>query len=374
MAKREIESIVERILAEVVPGFVAQPLHLGPQPSGCDLVARVGDRQIMVAVKAVSLSVVEDVLARLSMGALEVGRMAEGQNAVPMVAVMVPALGRKVVHAAVDFMARHMPHVGWAVLDRAGNARVAVPKLGIDLDRRIARVASMKPGRSSVRLFSDLNRWLLKVLLLKDAPVGLWGGPRQPILSGHDLGQVASVSAEMVRRFMNAFEKRDFLRQTAKGLHIVRRSALLDLWRGDDALDVHPGMPVRRVMGAPGSLAELSEMAGFSDSVVVAGFEACRLLGVLHTMVSMPVEVHAIAPVAQILERFELEQCASPNAEFWLLPSSHLKSIQRGSVQREGLQVVDAFQAAFDVLRHPARGHEQSDYVLREVLGLEGVD
>lgn len=366
----EIDSIVARVLEDAIPGFALQAGQV-LEDAYPGIRAKVDQRRIFVKVKAVTLAVVEDVLARLSMGALEARLHVAGQGAVPMVAVVVPSLGRKVDRAAGEFMALHAPDVGWAVLDPSGNARIVVPALRLDVDRRVARVETSQPGRSSVRLFSDLNRWLLKVLLLADAPADLWGGPRQSILSRRELGLSADVSPEMVRRFANAFEKQDLLRQTPQGLRVIRRAALLDLWRSDEALDVSSGVPVRRLMGGPGAPQDLSEVEGFSDSVVVAGFEACRLLGVLHAMVPLPIEAHAVVPIARILERFDLERCAPSGAAFWLLPSRHPKSILRGSVCRDGLRVADGLQAAFDVLRHPARGHEQSEYLLKEVLRLE---
>jgi hypothetical protein len=371
MPRGDINEVVERTLTEVIEGFAARPTQRSRADGQPDIIGRVGERDLVLDVKAVSLSVIEDVLARLSMGALQVRRYA-ANGAIPMVAVVLPSVGKKVEAAAAAFMAEHAPDVGWALIDREGNARVVVPALRVDLERRTARVLPALPKRASIRLFSDLNRWLLKVLLLADAPAELWIGPRQSVLSGRDLSQAADVSPEMVRRFMNAFEEQDFLRKTPKGLRIVRKSILLDLWRADDALDVRTGVHVRTMMGGAGALQELAGLHGFADAVVVAGFEACRMQGLLHAATAGTVEVHAIDPVADIVERFDLEECTPADADLVLLPSRHPKSVQRGALRRDGLWVADAFQAALDVLRHPARGQEQSDYLLEEVLRLEG--
>ena len=367
----ESEYLVEKTLTGLMEGFVPQPV--GPSPLlRPDFRARIGDRDVIIKVKAASLSVVEDVLARFSLGALQARCSAAAFGALPMVAVVVPALGKKVERAVVAFMAEHAPDVGWALVDRAGNARVVVTALGLDLERRFARVDKSQPGRVSVRLFSDLNRWLLKVLLLAEVSDKLWGGPRWPILSGHDLGQAAGVSPEMVRRFLNAFEQQDLLRQTPQGLHLVRRSALLDLWRADEALDVRPGIPVRQVVGSGSAPAQDQLGSSFGDTTAIAGFEACRLLGVLHATVPRPTEAHALVPIGEIMERFGFEECTSYDAEMRLIPTRYPKSIQRGAVRHGGMLVVDAFQASLDVLRHPARGQEQSEYLLKEVLRLEG--
>ena len=65
---------------------------------------------------------------------------------------------------------------------------------------------------------------------------------------------------------------------------------------------------------------------------------------------------------------------APTDVDLWLLPTRYSRSIRGGKVLRDGLPVADAFQAALDVLRHPGRGQEQSEYLLKEVLHLEGGD
>lgn len=372
MNRQAMEASVERILADAIPGFRSRVRERSIAGGRVDLVADVQGRHVVVEAKSVLNSVVEDVIAKLSMGALQARRLADELDAVPLVAVIVPSLGPKTIGAAEEFMASHLPNAGWALLDPAGNARIRIPELSIDIDRPVARIERPQAGRSSVRLFSDLNRWLLKVLLLADAPAELWGGPRQPILSSRDLGRVAGVSPEMVRRFVGAFTEQDLLRQTPRGMRLVRRSALLDLWRADEALNARPAVPVRRLLAGSGSLPDLAGLAGFQECLVVAGFEACRLLGVLQAVVPARIEAHAVMAVPDVVRRLGLEECPPADADIWLLPTRYPRSIQGGKVMREGMPVVDAFQSALDVLRHPGRGHEQAEYLLRHVLRLDG--
>lgn len=374
MSRQAIEASVEQILRDVIPGFRSRVPEHSIVGGRVDLMADVQGRRVVVETKRVLIPVVEDVIAKLSMGALQARRLADEMDAVPLVAVLVPSLGPKTIGAAVEFMAAHLPDAGWALVDPAGNARVRIPELGIDIERPVARIARPQAGRSSVRLFSDLNRWLLKILLLADAPAELWGGPRQPILSSPDLSRVAGVSPEMVRRFVRAFGEQDLLRQTPRGMRLVRRSALLDLWRADEALNTRPAVPVRRMLAGSGSLTDLSGLADFQEWAVVAGFEACRLLGVLHAIVPPRIEVHVVLPIPEVIRRLGLEECAPADADLWLLPTRYSRSIRGGKVLRDGVPVVDAFQAALDVLRHPGRGQEQSEYLLKEVLHLEGGD
>ncbi len=269
-------------------------------------------------------------------------------------------------------MSSNVPDGGWAILDRAGNARIVIPEANIDIDHRMARVVPAQRGRRSVRLLSDLNRWMLKILLLAETPANLWPGPRSPILSPTDLHRVAGVSPEMAHRFVRAFEALDLLRRTPEGLRIARRSALLDLWRAEEVLDRRDGVPVRWMMGR---LSNLQDLAGRGKSgepdLVVAGFEACRMLGLLHAPIPAAREVHALVPVDAILLRYDLERCPPGDADLRLLPCRTVQSVLRGSLDHGGLRIVDAFQAALDVLHHPARGREQSDYLVTQVLHLE---
>jgi hypothetical protein len=371
MPNADLIDLVERTLADLVDGFAPAREHRWVAVSRPHVVGRVGGVELLVEVKTVASPVVDDVLARLALGVLQARRDVVG-SASPMVAVVVPSLGKKVETAASRFMAEHALEVGWALVDHLGNARVVVPSLRLDLEKRCARVATANPNRASVRLFSDLNRWLLKVLLLADAPDELWQGPRRPVLSASDLSQAAGVSPEMVRRFLNAFEEQDFLRRSPNGLRLVRRSALLELWRANEALDVRAGVAVQRMLRGSGAWQGLVATPGFADAVVVAGFEACRLLGILHAATPALPEVHAVLPISTIVNRFGLEECLPAEAELVLLPPRHPASVLRGRLRREGLWVADPLQAGLDVLRHPARGHEQSEYVLKEVLGLEG--
>lgn len=370
MQGAEFEASVADLLVNAIPDFqiagVRQPLA-----ALADLEGNIHGRRVVIAVKVVRTGVIDDVVGRLATAAIQVQHFASADD-IPLSVVLVPSVGRKAVAAVQDFMSLYMPGAAWALVDPAGNARVSIPALSIDIDRSVVRVERVQAGRSSVSLFSDLNRWLLKILLLVGAPGDLWGGPRQSVLSNPDLGRVAGVSPEMVRRFVTAFQDRDLLRQTPEGLRVVRRSALLELWRADEALTARPAIPVRRLVAGSGTLAELAGLPGFSDLAAVAGFEACRHLGLLHAIGPRQVEVYVTVPVSEAMRRFGLEKCSPSDADIWLLPTRRSRSVRGGRLIVEGIPVVDAFQAALDVLRHPGRGREQSDYIINEVLHLGG--
>jgi hypothetical protein len=374
--QQDVEKLTRTMLAEVVPGLVLEPASRrgprrprGPDPdAGPDLIGHLGARRVVVAIKTMTAVRVEDLRGHLAVAVLRLRRFAERPRAIPLVVVVAPAAGPKAWAAAETFMADNAPDVGWAIFDQLGSARIAVPAAGIDVRRRAGRDPGAKQGRQSVRLFSDLNSWMLKILLLPKAPDGLWGGPREVVHSPTELARVAGVSAEMAHRLVRTLEARDLLRRDRTGLHPVRIRALLDLWRTEMVLGGHPPLPVRWMMARPAKLE-----AGLQDDpgLVVAGFEACRQLGVLHAAAAAT-ELHVLEPFERVLGRRRLERCAPHEADLWLLRCATPTSVFRGSVAKRGLRVVDVLQAALDVAHHPDRGLEQFEYIVERVLRLGG--
>ncbi|MBI5490310.1 MAG: hypothetical protein HY905_23440 [Deltaproteobacteria bacterium] len=374
--QQDVEKLARTMLADVVPELVLEPSSgqgsrrtRGPDPdAGPDLIGRLGRQRVVVEIKTMTAVRVEDLRGHLAVAVLRLRRSADRPRAIPLVVVVAPAAGPKAWAAAEAFMADNAPDVGWAIFDRLGSARVAVPAAGIDVRRRAGRDPGAKRERQSVRLFSDLNCWMLKILLLPEAPDGLWGGPRQVVHSPTELGRVAGVSVEMAHRLARTLEARDLLRRDRIGLHPVRPRALLDLWRTEAALGGRPPVPVRWIMARPAKLG-----AGLQDDpgLVVAGFEACRQLGMLHAAAEAT-EMHVLEPFERVLGRRRLERCAPHEADLWLLRCATPTSVFRGSVVRRGLRVADVLQAALDVAHHPDRGPEQFEYIVERVLRLGG--
>ncbi len=264
------------------------------------------------------------------------------------------------------FMARYGHERGWALVDRDGDARVVIPQLGVDATLRQERVAAREPRLASTP-FSDLGLWMLKILLLRDAPAELWQGPRERPVHPTALARLAGVSVVLAHRFVMTLESQDFLRRRRDGLHVVRRDALLAALRQHEEGEFSRPVPVRRLGGLRLDVDDLASAGGHGD-LVVGGFEACRRLGVLHVLGELRVEIHTLVSVDAVLERHGLERCEAHAASLWLSPSRHRESIRRGMLDREGVQVVDGLQAALDVLHHPGRGQEQSDYLFERLF------
>ena len=107
---------------------------------------------------------------------------------------------------------------------------------------------------------------------------------------------------------------------------------------------------------------------------VIGGFEACRLLQVLHTRSpGLDVHVHGNQPIETLLETLGLEPCEQRDANVTLVVPTHPRSVMKNTVYVEdsGLWVVDVMQAALDCVKNRARGSEQAEYIVQEVLGID---
>jgi hypothetical protein len=353
---------VREVLRQAVPGWVDLPASDG----GAAIAGLASGLRANVAVMALSAGRIEDVLGRLALGVVMAGRAGAASRDVPVTAIVLPRLGRRIVAEAEQFMAGHGGDLGWVLADRGGDARVVIPRLGVDATLRPERARAGEPRLASTP-FSDLGRWMLKILLLRDAPTDLWDGPRELPLNPTALARVAGVSVPLAHRLVATLEAQDFLRRRRDGLHLVRRDALLSLMRQDEQAAHRRPVFVRRLGGGDIDLRVVAS-AGGGSGLVVAGFEACRRLGVMHVFGERPIEAHALGPIDALIEKLELERCVPLAASLHLLPARHPESIRRGALARDGVLVVDGLQAALDVLHHPSRGQEQADYLFERLF------
>jgi hypothetical protein len=88
---------------------------------------------------------------------------------------------------------------------------------------------------------------------------------------------------------------------------------------------------------------------------VVAGFAACRILGVQHA--SFKTTELYVRDIKRALDAWDLVACDARDAQFVLLRTTLVESVFRGASQVGPISVVDVLQAALDANRHAARGY-----------------
>lgn len=330
-----------------------------------DIVLERRDAPGLMVVERMSAVRIKDLLGRFALSIVQEGELFRREQRRPMVVIAAPRFGRRSVNEVERFFAKNAPDMEWGVVDEQGTLRIRAPSLGLDVTEFTISVPAEASSRYSQRLFSDLNRWMLKILMLRKAPL-LWGGPRDKPGTPTDLHRIAGVSLETAHRFVRTFEKHDYLRRTRNGLKLVRCEALLDAWVAAERLHPPKRNPVSRLITEE-PIMETAFVPSGGLSVGMGGFEACRRYGLLHTDVSV-IEVHVPGNWRTAMDDWRIEICDEDQADLFLLESPYPRSIAGGYVLHDGLPTVDLLQAALDVVHSPARGTEQAQLIVDHVL------
>jgi len=94
-----------------------------------------------------------------------------GKNAAPLAVVAAPKISQRAAGQVLKFAERYPPDAAAGVIDFEGLRLFRGPHLE-GLNAEAPRVSSLgsKSPRVSGHLFSDLNQWMLKVLLAPEVP------------------------------------------------------------------------------------------------------------------------------------------------------------------------------------------------------------
>ncbi|MDZ4819199.1 MAG: hypothetical protein SGJ20_09530 [Planctomycetota bacterium] len=361
----------KEILQEVFPdSTVAPSAEAGPLVGWPDFALKTSNSQIVVKVKATQSARLVDLEGRLASASLQVQRFAKEAGARPVIMIDLPKLGPKALVFALDYMAQNAPEIGWCLFDSSGAFRFEIPTLGISKSKkpRLEYKSRRSPARES--LFSDLNRWMLKILLMRDVPSNLWGGPKERVMSAKDLRTVAKVSTEKAYSFLRAFAEAGYVRETSDGIIVTRRAEMLQKWLNHELAFRTDSVAVRWIFGHAPDLTKILLQQDGPTQFAVTGFEACHLLGVLHTPVPRK-EVCIFGDVEIAIKAWHLQECEPRDADFLILKLPNPKSVLRGHVTANELPVVDVLEAALAVIGQLPRGAEQAQYIFTEVLHWE---
>ena len=280
-------------------------------------------------------------------------------------------IGRRALTQLERFIRGNTEVTNWIALDDRGTVRVMLPGCGIDVVKHGEDEANVSSNRQrNTRAFTDLNRWLLKVMLLVDAPGGMW--PDDSSLRTHAenplaLKDIGKVSQPKAYQFARTFRDLGLLEWDRQAFRILDRARLFERWREDERQLSGERLPVRSLFQPGQQLRSLTEQFNHTLEYAVGGFAACELHDVLHTTPRTPV-IHVFGEFHDYLHKADLESCSERDADAILLSMPYTESIKRGRVRIRETTVVDILQAALDTSRVPARGIEQSDYIVREVL------
>ncbi len=332
-----------------------------------DLLVRKGRHAYVVELKAASEGRSDRVIPLLSQAILQAQAYARGIKGVrPLAVVVVGDASESLFERVRRFSENYAPGLAVGVVSKSG-ARFF---LGDDLEElnAVPLLARNKQSYAQVsNLFSDINQWLLKVLLAPEIPERLLAAPRGKIRNASELAVAASVSAMSASRFVQLLRQESFLEESSSHFKLVRRAELFRRWQAASLRPLRE-MPMRFLI--PASLPERLHNLVSSHKACLGLFAAAEALKLGY--------VHGVPPYVYVRKLSDMDQQAwkelvppSPGESVHLVlrQAAAPQSVFRGAVLAGGVHVSDILQIWLDVSEHPSRGKEQANLIQQKVLG-----
>lgn len=333
-----------------------------PIPAGdAFLRASRGSESYAVEVQAASEGRSDRLLPLWALACLRARRIEGGGRRLAV--VVAPRVSATAAEQVLRFAEEYAPDMAVGIVDHAGLRRFRGPGLeALDVPEGAESRpdAAIPPVRGE--LFSDLNQWMLKVLLAPEVPESLLSAPRGRYRNAQQLADAAEVSPVSAYRLVRQLTEDGHLDRGGRHLRIVRREALFDAWRAA-AVRRTREMPMRFLFG--GDAARVAA----DDAACLGLFAAADALGLGF--------VHGVPPHV-LVPRLDGDVVAAlgnlvpagpgETPDLLLRQAAFPRSVFRGRVKVGDAWASDVVQVWLDVSGHPARGSEQADVIRRRVL------
>lgn len=333
-----------------------------------DLIVRKESLRYAVEHKSVTEGRPDRVLALLSKAILQASRYAAELNMRPLAVVLVGHASNSLMQKVEQFQHEYAPDVSVGLVSQSGGSLFIGSGLeGLNREQPRARGADklVRPRKAS-NLFSDLNQWMLKVLLAPELPECLLSAPRGEYATGSDLAGAAGVSAMSASRFVRRMQEEGFLDDSGTSLRLVRRHELFRRWQSA-ALRSSPELRMSFLIPAGGSR-QLHKVVSKLEGCMGL-FAAADLLGLGHVSGAVP-QVYVRRLVSPQGARWPGLVPSAPGEppQMILKQANAPESLFRGAVQVGDVLVADILQVWLDASAHPSRGAEQADFLRHGVL------
>jgi hypothetical protein len=361
------------------------------QNSAPNLIASRPGKKLIIEIKRASEGRRDRVIPLLSQAALEAAYYSRNfaGNPIPVAIVGANHISDSVSEEAKEFVRKRAPEVAVGLLDFEGLRSFAGHGLeDLSSERRPENNQSLPKLRARApQLFSDLNQWMLKILLAPRIPESYLSAPRRRYQGASQLAEAAGVSVMSAFRFVEQFSKEGFLDSGSDVLRVVRSKELMNRWLAASQRRVveislrwvlHKGKKALanalRSYESAGSFhsRDADKSEGYLSSprprLCLGLFEAAEALGIGF--------VHGVKPYLY-LERLSADVMrdlglsgngGEEQADIYIrIPGNH-ESIFRGAVRNDGVPVSDILQIWLDVAQHPSRGREEADVIWRKIL------
>ena len=381
-SERELRALLSDVFRRAGWNVVQEP-HRPDEAYRPDFV--VSKRGVVFAVdlKVASEARRDRLIPLFSQAVLEAAAVARhgSPSARPLAIVASSQIPESLVARLQQFAADYAPDIAFGIIDADGLRHFSDPALS-----ELNALPQPRRGRPPVlhrspNLFSDLNEWMLKVVLAPGIPDELLSAPRATYRNASELAKAANVSVMSAFRFVSQFREAHFLDSSDGRLRIVRVEDLMARWQAA-SLRVGREIPARWILrggddqlgGALRSHAQVDAARPQQRPVksrirfCLGLFAAADRLGLGFVQGPIPY-LYAERLDLDALRELGLSPCGpSDGADVRVRVPSKPQSLFRAAVQRDGVPVADVLQVWLDVQGHPARGHQQAEEIRRRVL------
>jgi hypothetical protein len=388
-SSRDKEAEVEGLVAEVFRGGgwkVSKEPNVGDGKP--DLIAEHAGKKYVIEIKRSSEGRKDRLIPLVSQAILqaqEAARPLPGRP-IPVAIVVANYIPDFVALQVKQFARRYAPDIAVGVMDLEGLRSFDGHGLErLNSERPRARHAISSANRvPSPQLFSDLNQWMLKVLLAPSIPEIYLSAPRGRYRGAAQLAKAAAVSVMSAFRFIEQFSKAGFLEEGHEGLRVVRIEELMNRWLAANQKSVSE-MGGRWVLrGKKNALWDAIRSYVWSGEkqhrhskhppivdrprACLALFAAAEALGLGFVQGVQPyLYIERIEP--GILEKLGFSAISvDVDPDVYVQVPRNDESVFRGVVLEDGVPVCDVLQVWLDVAQHPSRGREQADLIWRKIL------
>ncbi|MDA1307221.1 MAG: hypothetical protein O2917_08165 [Acidobacteria bacterium] len=363
------EQIVREAFAQAGHGVTLQAVG---DDAGVDLVTEHDGQRFLVEIKSLPEGRTDRLIPMLSQAVLQAqAHLARDKKAMPVAVVVTSRVSLRGANQALDFVRRYAPAVGAGVMDLTGFRRFSGAGLESLNSEPGSELQNPVIAARGVNLFSDLNQWLLKLLLarhltrpeLLGAPVAHYRNASE--LAAPDAGNVSVMSTF---RLIEALREEGFLHESSDVLQLVRVRELLERWqatyrRHARDLAVNWLLPSRNPNDVSNAVKQFGERA------CCGLFAAAHAHGFRH-VTGVPIHLYVDNVDGDALARMGVVPAQPHEAPDLILRIPQAKeTVFRAQVMvGRGYRACDILQVWLDVASYPARGQEQADVIYRKVI------
>ena len=373
--------IVRNLFREEGWKVLDQPCQAGGAP---DLLVSKHGRKLVLEIKRAAEGRKDRVIPLLSQAVLEAVHYSRSfpGHPIPVGIIGANRIPDSVAKEAIQFVRERAPEVAVGLVDLEGLRSFAGHGLeSLSSPRRPQdSIRTPKVGARAPQLFSDLNQWMLKVVLAPRIPDEYLSAPRGHYQGASQLAEAAGVSVMSAFRFVEEFSREGFLEAGAGPLRVVRVRELMNRWLAASqrrVLEIPMGWILQKGKKALwNALRSVQSVAVDPDDPLVSPqprlclglFEAAEALGIGFVHGPKP-HLYVERLSADVLRDLGLSGNAEEKeADLYIRIPGSRESVFRGIVRKDGVPVSDILQVWLDVAQHPARGKEQADLIWRRIL------